>query len=102
MYMKLKIGIIDLRNVYRAVYPCHHNWYKLCLDLGVSDCDLSAIDLGPGETDTKLRKGLGIWLKGIYSYGQPTWSVLVNAVANSSGGNNQELALKIADQHKST
>ena len=51
-----------------------------------------------------LREGLTLWLQGDYDtakHGPPTWRKLVDAVANSSGGNDLTLALEIAQAHKS-
>ena len=91
--------------MYDAVSKCRSTWYNLCLALRVSDDDLSAIKKEQAsDIDACLCKGLSLWLKGGYDmekYGPPTWRVLVDAVANSSGGNNYALALKIADQYSS-
>ena len=49
-----------------------------------------------------LEKMLLEWLKKRYDttgYGQPSWKLLVAAVANSAGGSNPALAEKIAEKH---
>ena len=73
--------------------------------LGISDDDLSAIEQkrcdDPGAC---LREGLTRWLKEGYNtekHGPPTWRRLVDAVANSAGGDDHSLALDIAKEHKS-
>ena len=43
-----------------------------------------------------LREGLCLWLRGKGA----TWRILVDAVANTSGGNNLALALELAEKHK--
>ena len=55
-----------------------------------------------GDTSACLREGLTLWLHGDYDtarHGPPTWRKLVDAVANSSGGNDLTLALEIAQNH---
>ena len=59
--------------------------------------DLSAIRREHGrDTAACLREGLCLWLQS----GKATWRVLVDTVANSSGGNDLTLALEIARKHE--
>ena len=59
--------------------------------------DLSAIRMEyGGDTAVCLREGLCLWLQGEGA----TWRALVDAVANTSGGNNLALALEIARKHE--
>ena len=49
-----------------------------------------------------LRKVVGAWLQQKYdvlSFGPPTWQMLVEAIDNPAGGNDQQLAKKIALDH---
>ena len=74
-----------------------------CLRLRIHD--LKAIrDAYPNESDSgrALEDVLLLWLDQKYDaekYGRPTWRMLVTAVDKETGGNNHELAKKIADQH---
>ena len=89
-----------LREVFDAVHSCHTNWRNLCLVLGISDDDLAAIEqsrIAQGSDDC-LREGLSRWLRG--GYGRPTWRKVVDAVANSAGGDYYALALDIAEKYK--
>ncbi len=55
-------------------------------------------------TDTIAMGGVvEDWLKWNYDtdiFGPPTWKMLVNVVANPSGGNDNFLAKKIAEEHR--
>ena len=90
--------------MFDEVYDCRGKWRNLCLILGISCGDLSAIRKDQfGVTDDCLQEGLTCWLKGYDTekYGPPTWRRLVDAVANSAGGDDHALALDIAGKHKS-
>ena len=91
--------------MFDAVYDCRAKWRNLCLILGISADDLSAIRKEQfGDTDACLQDGLTCWLKEGYDiekHGPPTWRRLVDAVANSAGGDDHTLALDIAKKHES-
>ena len=91
--------------MFDAVHNCRAKWRNLCLILGISDDDLSAIKKEQSDdSDDCLLEGLTRWLKGGYDtekHGPPTWRRLVDAVANSAGGDDHALALDIAEEHKS-
>ena len=99
-----EIGKDTLFDVYDAVYDCRPKWRNLCLALRVSPVDLSAIDeKRHGDPDACLQDGLSLWLQGHYNtdtYGPPSWRMLVDAVANSAGGDEHALAVEIAEKHK--
>ena len=90
--------------VFDAVYNCRAKWRNLCLILGISADDLSAIwKEQSGDADACLQEGLTCWLKEGYDtdkHHPPSWRWLVDAVANSAGGDNHALALDIAENHK--
>ena len=93
----------DLSKVFDAVYNCRAKWRNLCLTLGISDNDLSAIEEQSDDPGVCLRKGLNCWLKEAYDtkeHGQPTWRGLVDALANSSGGDDHCVAMDIAKEHR--
>ena len=58
----------------------------------------------PSESNDELALNdvLLLWLQQKYNvgrFGQPTWKMLVEAVDKETGGNNHELACKIASHH---
>ena len=92
--------------MFSAVYNCRAKWHNLCLILGVSNDDLSAIKNDQSDSsDDCLREGLDRWLRGgdydTKKHGRPTWRSLVEAVANPAGGDDHALAMDIAEKHKS-
>ena len=69
-----------------------------------------ALKLGPGELDnietrnkkldTCLTEVVGQWLSKMYDtekFGDPSWSLLAEAVAHPAGGNNNALAMEISE-----
>ena len=90
--------------MYDAVFDCRAKWNNLCLALRISPGDLSAVEeKRHGDVVACLRDGLSLWLQGCYDkvkYGPPTWRMLVDAVANSAGGDDHSLALEIAKEHR--
>ena len=90
--------------MYDAVFDCRAKWNNLCLALRISHDDLSAVEeKRHGNVVACLRDGLSLWLQGCYNkvkYGPPTWRMLVDAVANSAGGDDHSLALEIAEKHR--
>ena len=94
-----------LRTVYDVVLPVSSKWYRFCISLGLRASRLDSIAKNnPNSTDDCLLDGLKDWVKKNYEtekHGHPTWRKLVEAVDNSSGGENHALALEIAEEHKS-
>ena len=86
------------------MFDCRAKWNNLCLALRISPGDLSAVEeKRHGDVVACLRDGLSLWLQGCYNkvkYGPPTWRMLVDAVANSAGGDDHSLALEIAKEHR--
>ena len=75
--LSLRLRVADLKNI-REAYPSE------------SDANSALIDV------------LLLWLHQKYNvqrFGQPTWKMLVEAVDKETGGNDHELALKIASHH---
>ena len=86
------------------MFECRTKWFDLCLALQLSHGTLSAIGTKhTSDISTCLREGLTHWLQRDYDtkkHGPPTWRMLVDAVYNSCGGDDQALALDIAEKHK--
>ena len=68
--------------------------------LGISDDDLSAIKEQSDDPGACLREGLTRFLKGGNNTEKASWRILVDAVTDSSGGNDLALAMAIAEEHK--
>lgn len=82
-----------------------HKYSSLGLALRLRDYDLKAISQAyPNECENEiaLKEVLLVWLRQRYNverFGPPTWRMLVEAVDNATGGNDHELAKKIASNH---
>ena len=87
------------------VISIQSKYYALGRSLRLEPRDLKAIcEAYPNESDSAqaLEDVLLLWLDRKYDaekYGHPTWQMLVAAVDKETGGNNRELAKKIADRH---
>lgn len=81
-------------------------WESFGLALRIPQAKLSTIKATPGSTpESCLKATLLEFLKKNYNtgmYGEPSWRLVVTAVAQRAGGDNVELALKIARKHSST
>ena len=75
----------------------------MCLALGLLPSDQSTIKAThPGNPYDCLQAVVVKWLQKGYDYqryGPPTWRMLVDAVGDPLGGNNNALAEAIADKH---
>lgn len=80
-------------------------YFSLGRSLRLRDSDLKAIreaQLKQSDDEDALNDVLLLWLHQKYNverFGPPTWRMLVEAVDKKSGGNNHELAKKIASDH---
>ena len=77
--------------------------YEIGSDLKLDEDRLDRIRAEcPLNNNKALRQIISDWLKKNYNterHGLPTWKALVKAVKSSSGGNDTELAEKIAKDH---
>ena len=95
----------DLCDVIEEVHSIQSRFYALGRSLRLEICDLTAIRdkyHNASDSELALQDVLLLWLNQKYDaekYGRPTWRMLVTAVDKETGGNNHELAKKIADQH---
>ena len=63
---------------------------------------LNRIEANTTSVESRLEKVLTEWLQKAYDttrFGQPSWQLLVAAVAHPAGGNNHALAEQIAGRH---
>ena len=89
--------------MYREVVGLAGRWSNMCLALGLLPSDQSAIEAAhPGNPHDCLRAVVVKWLQKGYNYlrfGSPTWRMLVEAVGDPAGGNDDVLAEAIAKRH---
>ena len=79
-------------------------YYPLGQSLRLDIDELKAIRDTSPNADQALEEVILLWLKKKYNvekYGPPTWRMLVEAVDRKRGGNNHELAKKIASKYPS-
>ena len=78
-------------------------WEGFGRALHIPPAKLSIIKAEPGSTlESCLSSTLSEFLKKNYeweTYGEPSWRLIVTAVAHRAGGNNEALALEIARNH---
>lgn len=78
-------------------------WEPFGSALRIPSAKLAVIKATPGSTpDSCLKSTLLEFLKKNYDFekhGEPSWRLIVKAVARRAGGNNVELALRIAKDH---
>ena len=96
------LGKNDLSDVLEEVISIRSKFYALGLSLRLDIPKLRAIrDSGSSESDA-LEDVLLLWLDKKYDVeevGPPTWRMLVAAVDKKTGGDDHELAEKIASRH---
>ena len=91
-----------MSNVLEAVRPIKSVYFSLgqCLQLEITD--LESIRIAKNGTEQALTDTMKLWLQKKYNvdeFGPPTWRMLVEAIDQEAGGNNPELAKKIASDH---
>ena len=97
------VGVSDLFTVSSELHPVAHKWKRIGLALNL-DLNLlerirqrNHVDVGDYLSDI-----LAEWLKKAYNtvrFGDPSWKLLVEAVAHPVGGNDCALAEKIAKKY---
>ena len=93
------LGKNDLPDVLEEVISIQSRFYALGRSLRLDISKLRAIrDSGSSESDA-LEDVLLLWLDKKYEVGPPTWRMLVVAVDKKTGGDDHELAEKIASRH---
>ena len=95
-------GIDDLYDIKRELSNVAHKWKDIGLALRLHPDKLEMIEADCHDSRSCLRKTLTEWLKKSYNttrFGQPSWKLLVAAVADKDGGNDRALAENIAIKH---
>lgn len=89
--------------MYSEVTGISGRWSDMCLALRLPPSDRSEISNAYYEKSEEcLQAVLVKWLKKGYNYqkfGSPTWRMLVEAVADPTGGNDSALAKFLAQKH---
>ena len=97
--------MIDVLEAVLLIKSVH---FTLGRSLRLKTTDIKSIQAAyPNESDAEqaLSDTLELWLQQKYNaerFGRPTWRMLVEAVNREGGGNNHELAKKIALKHPAT
>jgi hypothetical protein len=96
------LGEDNLANILEAVLPIKSVYFSLGRCLGLPIAVLESIRKTESDIEQALYGTLKLWLQQKYDterFGPPTWRTLVEAVDQKAGGNNNELAKKIASNH---
>ena len=94
----------DLVDVMEEIESLQSVYYPLGQSLRLDIDELKAIRDEYPNAEQALEEVILLWLKKKYKvekYGPPTWQMLVEAVDRRKGGNDHELAKKIASKHPS-
>jgi hypothetical protein len=96
------LDIHDLFDVQYELSNVAHRWNDVGLALRLNPDTLKTVEAQYRDPKSCLREVLTEWLKKSYDtnrFGQPSWRLLVRAVAHPAGGNNRALAEQIAARH---
>ena len=101
--LSLSVDIDDLFTVSSELLPVAHKWKRIGLALRL---DLSSLERirhrNHVDVEDYLSDVLAEWLKKAYNtvrFGDPSWKLLVEAVAHPAGGNDCALAETIAKKY---
>ena len=96
-------GEDDLSDIMEEVLTIKSVYFSLGRSLRLKNADLEAIRKKyESDDEGALNDVLLLWLTRQYNddrFGPPTWRMLVEAVDKKSGGNDHELAKRIALNH---
>ena len=100
------VDIDDLLEVKTELIDIAAKWNKFGEALNIKKATLDQIKQECGsDTEECLDQTLQVFLKMNYDtkkYGQPSWKLIVQALAHRGGGNNKDMALKVAGEHSTT
>ena len=103
MSFTFSVDINDHFDIKCELVDVAHKWKEVGGALRLNPDLLSTIEADhPNNVTSCLDEVLIQWLKKMYDvsrFGQPSWKLLVAAVAHPAGGNNCALAEKIAANH---
>ena len=95
-------GIKDLFSVCSELVGVAHKWKKVGLALRLDPDLLDRIEAEKNKAVENSSDMLKEWLKKSYdteSFGDPSWKLLVDAVAHPVGGEDRALAMEIAAKY---
>ena len=95
----------DLFDVKRELLPVAARWKDIGLALRLNPSQLDEIESNNRNASDCLTKVLTLWMKKAYNterFGEPSWELLIAAVADPAGGDNPALAEKIAKKSRLT
>ena len=98
-------GEEDLPDILEELIPVIPRYYSLGRSLRLDPCRLNEIRktcLQEKDAEQALNDVLFLWLSKQYDtdkFGYPTWRALIEAVTKRLGGNNLDLAKKMASSH---
>ena len=97
-------GLDDLFDVRMELIPVSAQWKSIGIALRLNPNILDRIQADNSRDPSAcLTSMVAHWLERNYNverFGEPTWKILVNAVANPAGGANMALARDMARRHK--
>ena len=103
MYTSVFLGIDDFFAVFSELLPVADEWKKIGLALRLRPNLLNVIrDKKYSDAQYSLSDVLTEWLNKTYKtaeFGDPSWKLIVAAVAHEAGGNDYPLAVQIAERH---
>ena len=79
-----------------------HRWKHIGLALRLDPDQLSTIEFDHRTVCYCFTEVLRLWLQMAYNFerfGEPSWTLLVEAVGHPAGGNDRALAEKIAEKY---
>lgn len=97
------LDIDDLATLRGELEDVRVRWKDIGIHLGIRIVDLEVIEKEVSVSMEQLTKMLTIWLNLNYNFtrhGKPSWRKLVEVVAQSCGGKNPLLAMKIAEKYE--
>ena len=92
----------DLADLRTALDPIAAKWDSFAIQLGLLYSQTEAIQREHHKPAECLNNVLSEWLKGNYNkarHGHQSWRKVCKATANTAGGNNMALAIKLAEEH---
>ena len=101
-FLYYNVGIDDLFIVNSELLPVADKWKRIGLALRLDPDLLRRIRGNNTDVEDCLVDVLTEWLKKAYNtslFGDPSWKLLVEAVAHPAGGNDRALAEKIAKKY---
>ena len=103
------LSVTELKSLFDVeseVIDVAARWESFGRALHIPPAKLSTIKAEPGSTpESCLSNTLSEFLKKNYEweeYGDPSWRLIVTAIAHRAGGNDEALALRIANDHLTT